>query len=130
VPNLDTLAGIEAATTEEEARLAADLARLAERRAEGRDTTAAEVLVRVDRGRLAEPTCARIAPGCSRGCGGRRGRSSRAGDGLRPRCPLPPDNVDLAGGCGTRASQAARNGYSKLLDKCDFDILTRLIRGS
>jgi hypothetical protein len=54
VPNLDTLAGIEAAIAEEEARLAADLARLAECRAEGRDTATVEALIRVDRGRLAD----------------------------------------------------------------------------
>ena len=54
MPSLDTLAWIEGALAEEEARLAADLARLAECRAEGRDAATVEVLVRVDRGRLAD----------------------------------------------------------------------------
>ena len=53
MPSLDTLAEIEGAIAEEKARLAADLARLTECRAEGRDTATVVRLIRVDQGRLA-----------------------------------------------------------------------------
>ena len=50
---LETLAEVDAAIAEEEARLAGYLADLRERGADGRDVAVAEVLARVARARLA-----------------------------------------------------------------------------